>query len=147
MTADEIISILPYDEPFLFVQDLIRFDEKEIVGKFTYNHDLPFYRGHFKNNPITPGVILTETMAQIGLVCLGIVIMEQESKNVNQLQIAMTSTEIDFFKAVYPNETVTVKSTKEYFRFNKLKCYIEMLNEKDELVARGKIAGMLTNYE
>ena len=86
-------------------------------------------------------------MAQIGLVCLGIVIMEQESKNVNQLQIAMTSTEIDFFKAVYPNETVTVKSTKEYFRFNKLKCYIEMLNEKDELVARGKIAGMLTNYE
>jgi len=147
MTAEQIISILPYDSPFLFVEELVSFDEKEIVGKFTYREDLPFYRGHFKNNPVTPGVILTETMAQIGLVCLGIVIMHQESKNLDHLQIAMTSTEIDFFKAVHPNETVTVKSSKEYFRFNKLKCYIEMLNEKEELVARGKIAGMLTNYE
>ena len=147
MTAEEIISILPYEEPFMFVEELVHFDEKEIVGKFTYREDLPFYQGHFKNNPITPGVILTETMAQIGLVCLGIVIMNQESKNLDQLQIAMTSTEIDFFKAVHPNETVTVKSTKEYFRFNKLKCYVEMFNAEDELVARGKIAGMLTNYE
>jgi len=147
MTAKEIISLLPYEYPFLFVDDLISFDEKEVVGKYTYTDDLPFYSGHFKNKPITPGVILTETMAQIGLVCMGIVIFEQESKNIIDLKIAMTSTEMDFFKAVHPNETVIVKSTKEYFRFNKLKCYVEMYNAEGELVARGKIAGMLSENE
>jgi len=147
MTAADIIALLPYEHPFLFVDELLSFGEKEVVGQYTYRKDLPFYRGHFKNNPITPGVILTETMAQIGVVCMGIVIMHQESKNLTQFQVAMTSTEMDFFKVVLPDETITVISTKEYFRFNKLKCHTEMYNAKEELVARGKIAGMLTSYE
>lgn len=147
MTAKEIIALLPYDYPFLFVDELISFDEKEVVGKYTFTEELPFYNGHFKNQPITPGVILTETMAQIGLVSMGIVILDQEGKNINELKIAMTSTEMDFFKPVLPNETVLVKSTKEYFRFSKLKCYVEMYNSEGELVARGKIAGMFAENE
>ncbi len=147
MTEKQIIDILPYSEPFLFVEKLHRFDEDEVVGQYTYRPENSFYKGHFKNNPVTPGVILTETMAQIGLVCMGIVIVSKETENIEDLKIALTSTEVDFFKAVFPGETVVVKSTKEYFRFNKLKCKVEMYNHKEELVARGKIAGMLANYE
>lgn len=145
MTSAEIISLLPYNKPFLFVDELGSFNEKEIEGSYTYNADLPFYQGHFKDNPVTPGVILTETMAQIGLVCMGIVMMNEEGKNVSELKVAMTSTEVEFFKPVYPGEKVTVKSSKEYFRFNKLKCYVEMFNQQEELVCRGKISGMLSD--
>ena len=118
-------------------------DENEIVGNYTFGADLPFYAGHFKNNPVTPGVILTETMAQIGVVCLGIYMMKKSGSDMEDIQIALTSSAVDYFKPVLPGEQVTVKSKKEYFRFNKLKCKVEMYNEAEELVCRGQIAGMM----
>ena len=72
MTAEQIISKLPYQHPFLFVDELTDISENGITGSYTFKKDDYFYQGHFKDNPITPGVILTETMAQIGVVCLGI---------------------------------------------------------------------------
>jgi 3-hydroxyacyl-[acyl-carrier-protein] dehydratase len=70
-------------------------------------------------------------------------LVKTEGDDLQNVQIVLTSSEVDFYKVVFPNETVTVKSTQEYFRFNKLKCYIELFNEKEELVCRGKIAGMI----
>ncbi len=143
MTSSEIIALLPYNKPFLFVDELISIDENGVEGSFHFDESQSFYAGHFKENPVTPGVILTETMAQIGVVCLGVYLVEQENDDLNEAAIALTSTEVDFFKPVFPNETVTVKSTKEYFRFNKLKCHVELFNEANELVCRGKISGMI----
>ena len=145
MTSKEIVSKLPYQYPFLFVDEILSVDENAIIGTYYYDEKLPFYEGHFKNNPITPGVILTETMAQIGLVSLGIYMMTAKNDAVleDDIKIALTSSAIDFFKPVFPGETVTVKSEKEYFRFNKLKCKVQMFNEKEELVCRGTIAGMM----
>jgi len=65
MTFENIISLLPYQSPFLFIDDLHKIDEEGIIGTYTFHETSFFYRGHFKNNPVTPGVILTETMAQI----------------------------------------------------------------------------------
>ena len=144
MTFEKIISLLPYQSPFLFVDELQTVDEEGITGSYTFQETAFFYKGHFKNNPVTPGVILTETMAQIGLVAFGIYLLSlPEKKDLSQAKIALTSTEMNFFIPVYPNEKVKVVSKKEYFRFNKLKCHVEMFNEKEELVCRGKIAGMM----
>lgn len=143
MTSQEIIALLPYKEPFLFVDEITAVDENSITGRYHYHKNHWFYEGHFKGNPITPGVILTETMAQIGLVALGIYLMHRAGEKLSALQIALSSVQIDFYKPVYPDEKVIVKSTKEYFRFNKLKCAVEMYNAKEELVCRGKIAGMV----
>jgi 3-hydroxyacyl-[acyl-carrier-protein] dehydratase len=141
MTNQEIISKLPYSKPFLFIDELISIDENGAEGTFTFDENLEFYKGHFKEKPITPGVILTEVMAQIGLVCLGIYLLNNEfSKNTS---IALTSTSIDFLKPVFPTEKVTVISEKMYFRFGKLKCKVIMKNEKEEVVCRGEIAGII----
>jgi 3-hydroxyacyl-[acyl-carrier-protein] dehydratase len=112
-------------------------------GCYTFKEDEFFYLGHFKDNPITPGVILTEVMAQIGVVCLGIYLLRDEISTTKKPQIALTSNHIDFFLPVYPKERVKVVSKKIYFRFNKLKCKVELFNEKNELVCRGTISGML----
>jgi len=48
-------------------------------------------------------------------------------------------------KPVLPNEKVIVKSEKIYFRFNKLKCKVQMFNMDEELVCRGEISGMILN--
>ena len=143
MDTKNIIQHLPYSEPFLFVDELLEVSENGVSGTYTFSESEFFYKGHFKENPITPGVILTETMAQIGLVCLGIYLLKEEISSEKKPQIALTSNQIDFFLPVYPNEKVKVVSEKEYFRFNKLKCAVKMYNIKDELVCRGTISGMI----
>ena len=140
MNSKEILSKLPYSKPFLFVDEIVSITENEIEGYFTFNEHLDFYNGHFKDNPITPGVILIETMAQIGLVCFGIFLLKDETKTFN---FALTSSEIEFLKPVFPNEKVTVVSEKVYFRFGKLKCKVKMMNTKNEEVCSGTISGML----
>jgi len=141
MNKQEIISRLPYSKPFLFVDELLDINENGVRGCYAFDENLEFYKGHFKDNPITPGVILTEVMAQIGLVCLGINLLNDTfNKNTS---IALTSTEINFLKPVFPNEKVTVISEKIYFRFGKLKCKVIMKNEKQEVVCSGIIAGMM----
>lgn len=141
MKKEEIISKLPYSKPFLFVDELLHINENGVEGCYTFDENLDFYKGHFKDNPITPGVILTEVMAQIGLVCLGIYLLKNTFNK--DTTIALTSNEIEFSKPVFPNEKVTVVSEKMYFRFGKLKCKVAMKNEKGEVVCSGTIAGMI----
>ena len=143
MTKQEIISHLPYQEPFLFVDELQEISENGVKGSYTFKEDAYFYKGHFKDNPITPGVILTETMAQIGVVCLGIYLLRDYISKSGFPKIALTSNEVNFYLPVYPKEKVTVVSEKEYFRFNKLKCSAQLFNEKKELVCKGIIAGVI----
>lgn len=142
MELNDIIAQLPYSKPFLFVDELLHVDENSITGTYTFTEDLDFYKGHFKNNPVTPGVILTETMAQIGMVCLGIFLLKDDLKK--DTVVAFTSADMQFLKPVYPNEKVTVTSQKLFFRFGKLKCDVVMKNEAGQDVCRGIVAGMIT---
>lgn len=137
-----IIDKLPYSKPFLFVDELLHVDENGVEGTFTFDAELDFYKGHFKDNPITPGVILTETMAQIGVVCLGIYLLGTDFNA--ETKIALTSSEIEYLKPVYPNEKISVVSEKVYFRFGKLKCKVKMVTINGDEVCRGTIAGMIT---
>lgn len=143
MNSNQIIALLPYQDPFLFVDELTSISSESITGHYTFKKEAYFYQGHFKNNPITPGVILIECMAQIGVVCLGIFMLKDDISENNHPQIALTSSQMDFFLPVFPGEQVMVVSEKELFRFNKLKCKVKMTNQKGELVCRGTISGMI----
>ncbi|MCW8981462.1 MAG: hydroxymyristoyl-ACP dehydratase [Altibacter sp.] len=136
-----ILDQLPYSKPFLFVDTLEAVSEEGITGTYRFKEDEYFYKGHFKNRPVTPGVILTECMAQIGVVCLGIFLTGTISKE-NAL-IALSHHEVTFYKAVVPGELVTVVSKKIYFRFNKLKCKVQLRDTTGALVCEGVISGML----
>jgi len=143
MNSNQIIKNLPYQKPFLFVDEVTQISENGVSGNYTFKENEFFYEGHFKENPITPGVILIETMAQIGVVCLGIFLLKDEISSTKKPQIALTSNNVDFYLPVLPKEKVTVISEKIYFRFNKLKCKVKMMNAKNELVCRGEISGMI----
>ncbi|MDB5031798.1 3-hydroxyacyl-ACP dehydratase FabZ family protein [Mucilaginibacter sp.] len=147
---NDILKYLPYKSSFLFVDNINSLDENGVTGDYTLKSDAFFYEDHFPGNPVTPGVIITEIMAQIGLVVLGIHLMVN---GVQQRGVAMdegsfpllTSTNVDFFKMVLPEEKVTVTSKKQYFRFGKLKCLVEMHNADNELVAKGVFSGIIKN--
>ncbi|NNE78349.1 MAG: beta-hydroxyacyl-ACP dehydratase [Pricia sp.] len=144
MDYSDILAQLPYSEPFLFVDTLEKVDGSGVVGSYTFPLESSFYNGHFKGNPVTPGVLLTECCAQIGVVCLGIFLLkETNEREFLTPAIGMSSTEMEFLKPVFPDEKVTVTSKKIYFRFQKLKCEVKMHNSSGELVCKGIIAGML----
>lgn len=146
---NDILKHLPYKSSFLFVDNITSLDENGVTGDYTLRSDAFFYEDHFPGNPVTPGVIITEIMAQIGLVVLGVhlmisgiqagVVMDEGSFPL------LTSTNVEFFKMVLPEEKVTVTSKKQYFRFGKLKCLVEMQNADGQLVAKGIFSGIIKN--
>ncbi len=141
MIRNDIIKELPYSKPFLFVDEILDIDDDYIKGNYTFRNDEYFYEGHFKDNPVTPGVILTECMAQIGMACFGIFLLKDQWSQ-KTMGVAMSSSEINFYKPVFPGEKVTVVAEKVYFRFNKLKCNVAMYNATEILVAKGVVAGV-----
>ncbi len=143
MDTFQIVALLPYQPPFLFVDVLDDITEHGVTGRYTFKSSEFFYKGHFKDQPITPGVILTETAAQIGLVCLGIFLLKDKISQNNKPEIGLSSNQMDFYIPVAPGETITVVSQKIYFRFHKLKCNVKLYNAKKELVAKGTISGMI----
>ena len=143
---EDILQMIPQKAPFLFVEDILQLDETGIIGTYRFKVDEFFYEGHFPNNPITPGVILTEAMAQIGLLAFGIYLCGLDAANKNEdsskLQVFLTSSNIRFRKAIYPGEKVIVESTKIYFKSNVLKCHVTLKNAANEIACDGVLSGM-----
>src|SRR5271156_3740277 len=102
---NDIIKYLPYQSSFLFVDNITALSEDGVTGDYTPNGNAFFYEDHFVNNPVTPGVILTEIMAQIGLVVMGIFLAKsgntKESVTMDENSFPLlTSTEVSFFRMV-----------------------------------------------
>jgi len=62
----EIENLLPHREPFLFVDEIVEATKEKIIAKRKFTEKEYFFKGHFPEYPVVPGVILVETMAQSG---------------------------------------------------------------------------------
>jgi len=139
-TPEAILQQLPYEAPFRFVDAIESIDADSVRGRYFLDPASGFYRGHFRGYPVTPGVILTEIAAQIGLVCLGLFLEEGDLPAA--LPFVLCASDMEFLRPVYPGETVWVESRKVYYRFGKLKCTVIVKNEKGEPVCEGILAGI-----
>ena len=143
----EILARVPQQAPFRFIDEIIDIDEQKIVGAYRFREDEFFYRGHFPGYPITPGVILIETMAQIGVVAFGIYLFAcQKNMRPDKLNLPLSlfslADAVEFKGMVKPGERVIVKGKKIYFRKGVLKVDIVMEREKGQVVCTGKIVGV-----
>jgi 3-hydroxyacyl-[acyl-carrier-protein] dehydratase len=138
----QFLDALPYGPGFLFVDGFTSMDEDKVEGYYHFGGEEYFYAHHFKDHPITPGVVLIECMAQIGLMGLGMFI-ERERLTSNLPLMVMTDTEVIFHRGVPRGTSVVVKAKKIYYRMGKLKVSVEMKDESESWIAVGTLSGML----
>ncbi len=138
----KIIAKVPQRVPFRFIDKVLELSENSCVGEYTFKKKEFFYEGHFPGNPITPGVILTETMAQIGVIPIALYREFLKTKLMEKLPIFFLSeTDIEFQKPVLPGQCVTVKGEIIYSKYGKVKSKVVMENSKEETVSIGTVAG------
>ena len=144
LTPEEVLARLPQQEPFRFLDEILEIDEEHAVGRYRFRPEADFYRGHFPGHPVTPGVLLVETLAQTGVVALGIYVatFELGEEEAAKLVTFFTDAQVEFTGTVAPGETVEVTGRKLFFRRRKLRAEVEMRRSDGDTVCSGVLSGM-----
>ena len=144
-TPEEVLALVPQQPPFRFIDGIDELDGDHIIAHYTFRADADFYRGHFPGNPITPGVLLTEAMAQTGVVAFGLYLLSLEDggrDEVEKLLTIFTDANVEFTGMVLPGQRVTTTGRKQIFRRRKLRAEVEMRLDDGTIVASGTLSGM-----
>lgn len=144
LTPEQVLARVPQQEPFRFLDRILEIDERHAVGRYRFRPESDFYRGHFPGHPVTPGVLLVETMAQTGVVALGIFLatFELGEEEAGKLVTFFTEAQVEFTGTVAPGDTVEVTGRKVFFRRRKLRAEVSMRLVDGDTVCSGLLAGM-----
>jgi len=143
LSPAEVLARLPQKEPFRFVDEILELDDDHVVASYRWREDADFYRGHFPGNPVTPGVLLIESMAQSAVVALGLYLIEKEfPEEASKLVTLFTDVNVEFSGVVRPGQRVLIRGRKLFFRRRKLRTEAEMRLEDGTLVCSGTLSGM-----
>jgi len=107
LTKEEIKKIIPYSEPFLFVDEAEIIGENEIEGSYQTRPDDYYFKGHFVDFKIMPGVLVVEAIAQLSTILLRKKIGENH-KNYHFLAYDVRS--VQFLKPIFPGEKIYLKA-------------------------------------
>jgi 3-hydroxyacyl-[acyl-carrier-protein] dehydratase len=144
LSPDRVLELLPQQEPFRFVDEILAIDEDSIRARYRFKAEADFYRGHFPGNPVTPGVILLESIAQVGVVALGIYLLALEGgeEEVGTRVALFSDAQADFTGVVRPGDEVTIDARKIFYRRGKLRSEAEMRLADGSVVCSATISGM-----
>lgn len=140
---DIILNSLPHRYPFLFVDKVLSLKEDEIIVKKSVSINEWFFVGHFPDNPILPGVIIIEAIAQAA----GVLFLHNFEDKDNYLPFLTAVNEFKFKKSAKPGDDLIIKVRKEkikklgqvIFPTAKGEVYIE-----DVLIAYGNLTFAIT---
>ena len=143
-TLDEIKRVLPHRYPFLLVDRILSMElGKHIVGLKNVTVNEPFFAGHFPNNPIMPGVLIVEAMAQVA----GILALLSAPENLgNQNLFLMSLDKVRFRRPVVPGDQLildlkVLRGGKKFFKMEG-KATVD-----DNLVAEAELMAMVGKQE
>jgi 3-hydroxyacyl-[acyl-carrier-protein] dehydratase len=144
LSAAEVLPRIPQQEPFRFVDEIIELGEEKVAGVYRWRPQADFYRGHFPGNPVTPGVLLVECMAQCSVVPLAIYLFHRDfdERDAEKFQTLFTDVAVEFSGIVRPGERVRTDARVVFWRRKKLKVEAEMRREDGTLVCSGTLAGI-----
>ena len=120
LDKNDIEQLIPHRDPFLFVDscEIITPGESGTSYK-VFNENEYFFKGHFPNNPIVPGVIIVEAMAQTAGIVVSYKLKEYQDKSV----LFMSVSKAKFRKPILPNNNVSfevnfINKVRDVYKFN-----------------------------
>jgi UDP-3-O-[3-hydroxymyristoyl] N-acetylglucosamine deacetylase/3-hydroxyacyl-[acyl-carrier-protein] dehydratase len=103
----QILNALPHRYPFVMVDRVVKMESDSLVAIKNVTINEPFFQGHFPGQPVMPGVLQIEAMAQAaGLIMLGRVANDEAPKVV----FFMSADKVKFRKAVTPGDTLEIRA-------------------------------------
>ncbi len=140
-----ILDLMPHQAPFRFIDRILSLEERRIESRYRFREEEYFYGGHYPGNPITPGVILIEAMAQTGLVALGIAMMLEQNmsaERITQMTLLFSLADrVQFDGVVYPGQTIRVQARNLFFRRATIKSEVNVFHENGGPVCSGLLTG------
>ena len=143
LTYKDITEILPHRYPFLLVDVITELELGErVVGIKNVTINEPFFRGHFPGNPIMPGVLIVEAMAQVGGVLARLSVPESMEKKGEQNIYFAAIDGVRFRRPVVPGDQIVFELTpiRKGSRIWKMKGKAMV---KNELVAEAELVAAI----
>ncbi len=106
MDTVRIMEVLPHRPPFLLVDKIFKLTDSEVIGLKNVTMNEPFFVGHFPDQPVMPGVLIVEAMAQNG----GILVLSTVPDPENYLTFFMKMDNVKFKRKVSPGDTLIFKA-------------------------------------
>jgi UDP-3-O-[3-hydroxymyristoyl] N-acetylglucosamine deacetylase/3-hydroxyacyl-[acyl-carrier-protein] dehydratase len=105
LDVNQIMDILPHRPPFLLVDKILEISDKHVVAVKSVTMNEPFFQGHFPGQPVMPGVLQIEAMAQAG----GVLVLNSVPDPENYLTFFMKIENARFKHPVVPGDTLVFK--------------------------------------
>ena len=110
LSHEDIMRILPHRYPFLLVDRITELEPgKRVVGIKNVSINEPFFQGHFPGNPIMPGVLIVEAMAQVGGVLARLSIPGATENEKEDAVLFMSMDKVKFRKPVIPGDQLILE--------------------------------------